>query len=103
MTARISTYPLRLPSSLKTALEKLAAADGTSMNQFIVTTVAEEIAVLGTLDQLASRRARADLLAFDRLMRRDGGEPPRPDDLVPDDLHDAVAELCGAPAPTRCW
>jgi hypothetical protein len=29
------------------------------------------------------RRQRADFDAFDRLMQRQGGEPPQPDDLIP--------------------
>ena len=36
MTTRVATFPLRLPVSLKTALEKIATRDGTSMNQFLV-------------------------------------------------------------------
>jgi hypothetical protein len=93
MTIRSSTYPLRLPVSLKEALEKIAAEDGTSMNQFIVTAVAEKIAVLKTAEYFARRRARADLEAFDRFLSREGGAPPRPDDEVPEDLRDAVARL----------
>jgi hypothetical protein len=37
---KTSTYPLRLPVSLKVALEKLSKQDGISMNQFVVTAVA---------------------------------------------------------------
>jgi hypothetical protein len=33
-----------------------------------------------TADQFAERRARADMQAFDRIINRAGGEPPRPDD-----------------------
>ena len=65
---RQSTYPLRLPNSIKAEVEKLAKADGISINQFVAT---------------AERRARADFAAFDRLMRRKGGEPPRPGDTMP--------------------
>ena len=35
MTTKVSTFSLRLPISLKAAIEKLAEADGTSMNQFL--------------------------------------------------------------------
>ena len=42
MTSRVSTFPLRLPVSLKAAIEKLAQADGTSMNQFLVMAAAEK-------------------------------------------------------------
>ena len=52
------------------------------MNQFIATAVAEKLAVMTTAEFFAERRARADFSAFDRLMRRQGGEPPRPDDTI---------------------
>jgi Arc/MetJ-type ribon-helix-helix transcriptional regulator len=32
------------------------------------------------------RRGRERLAAFDKIMSRQGGEPPRPDDLIPDDV-----------------
>jgi hypothetical protein len=35
-----------------------------------------------TADFFESRAARADLDAFDRLMGRTGGEPPREDDRI---------------------
>jgi hypothetical protein len=38
--------------------------------------------VLEAADQLAERRARADMQAFDRILNRDGGHPLRPDDLL---------------------
>lgn len=36
-----STYPLRLPRSLKKAVEQQSEQDGTSINQFVATAVAE--------------------------------------------------------------
>jgi len=57
---------------------------GTTLNQFIVSAVAEKLAALKTADYFAKRAARADFAAFDRLMKRDGGEPPRPDDRLPE-------------------
>ena len=32
-----ATYPLRLPRSIKAAVEKMAKSEGTSMNQFVAT------------------------------------------------------------------
>ncbi len=84
MTARTSTYPLRLPVSIKSEAEKLAAAEGTSLNQFVATAVAEKVAALRTASYFAERRGRADWEAFDRLMSRKGGEPPRPGDELPE-------------------
>jgi hypothetical protein len=80
---KTSTYPLRLPVSIKAEAEKLAAAEGTSLNQFVATAVAEKVAALRTASYFAERRGRADWDAFDRLMTRQGGEPPRPGDEMP--------------------
>jgi len=60
-----------------------ANAEGISFNQFVATAVAEKLAAMNTAAFFAERRARADFEAFDRLMQREGGEPPQPDDLVP--------------------
>ena len=78
-----STYPLRLPISVKAEVVRRAKADGTSFNQFVATAVAEKLAAMNTAAFFAERRNRADFDAFDRIMRRQGGEAPRPDDLIP--------------------
>ena len=82
MTTRVSTFPLRLPVSMKTALEKISERDGTSMNQFLVIAAAEKIAAMETERFFAERRGRADRKAFRRILNRKGGEPPRPDDAI---------------------
>ena len=78
-----STYPLRLPISVKAEVVRRAKADGTSFNQFVATAVAEKLAAMNTAAFFAKRRDRADFDAFDRIMQRQGGEAPRPDDLIP--------------------
>jgi len=78
-----SNYALRLPASLKSAAEKVAREDGTTLNQFIVTAVAEKLSALKTAEHFAKRADRADVAAFDRFMSRDGGEPPREGDEIP--------------------
>ena len=75
-----STYPLRLPKSVKAAAEKLAREEGISMNQFVATAVAEKLAALQTATFFAERRKRADLPAFRKLLKRAGGVPPREGD-----------------------
>ncbi len=77
------TYPLRLPRSLKKAVEEQSREDGTSINQFVATAVAEKLSALQTAEFFASRKARADFKAFDRIMRRRGGEKPRTGDEIP--------------------
>jgi hypothetical protein len=75
-----TTYPLRLPRSVRTEVERLAKQDGVSINQFVATAVAEKVTALNTADYFAIRKSRADVAAFDRVMRRKGGEPPRAGD-----------------------
>jgi hypothetical protein len=77
------TYPLRLPRSLKRAVERQSKEDGTSINQFVATAVAEKISALQTAEFFADRKARVDFKAFDQLMRRRGGEEPREGDEIP--------------------
>ena len=78
-----STYPLRLPRSLKEAVERMSKEDGTSINQFVATAVAEKVSALQTARFFQDRRARADFKAFDRIMKRRGGKPPRTGDEIP--------------------
>ena len=82
MTTRVSTFPLRLPVSMKMALEKISERDGTSMNQFLVIAAAEKIAAMETERFFEERRTRADRKAFRRILNRKGGAPPRPDDAI---------------------
>ena len=78
-----TTYPLRLPRSLKKAVERLSKQEGTSINQFVATAVAEKVSALETAHFFEDRKARADFKAFDKIMKRRGGERPRKDDEIP--------------------
>ena len=80
--ATTSNYALRLLASLKTEAEKVAAEEGTTLNQFINVAVAEKLAALRTARYFEERAARAKSGAFDRLMQTAGDEPPRPGDEV---------------------
>ena len=77
------TYPLRLPRSLKRAMERQSKEDRTSINQFVATAVAEKLSALQTAEFFADRKSRADFKAFDKLMKRRGGKPPRGGDEMP--------------------
>lgn len=80
MKTKSSTYPLRLPVSLKAAVEKLSKADGTSINQFVVMAVAEKVSALHTVEFFEERRSQADRKAFRKILGRKGGEAPREGD-----------------------
>ncbi len=85
MTTRVSTFPLRLPISLKAAIEKLAEADGTSMNQFLVMAAAEKLSAIQTAESyFGARRGRGDRDKAIAFLSRPGGVPPSPEDQLPD-------------------
>jgi hypothetical protein len=76
-----STYPLKLPTSIKTAAAELAREEGVSLNQFIAAAVAEKIGVLRTTAEFLRERAgdakAEDLLRYVRAAPR---VPPVPGD-----------------------
>lgn len=63
-----STYPLKMPRSVKAAAARLAREEGVSLNQFIATAVAEKVGTLETAGEFLRRRAAGakpeDLLRF---------------------------------------
>jgi len=75
-----STYPLRLPTSVKSAAEQLAKEEGISLNQFVATAVAEKLSAMNTAAFFAERKERANFEAFHAILTRLGGEPPRDGD-----------------------
>jgi hypothetical protein len=88
------TYPLRLPRSLKEAVERLSREDGTSINQFVATAVAEKVSALATARFFLDRQARADFKAFDKIMKRRGGKPPRKaDEVLPESRRKLILPL----------
>ncbi|MFP3944767.1 MAG: YlcI/YnfO family protein [Alphaproteobacteria bacterium] len=80
---RKSTFPLRLPESVKAAVEDAARREGVSVNQFVATAVSEKLSVLRTAEFFTERRRRADWEAFDRIMTRRGGQKPVKGDEIP--------------------
>jgi hypothetical protein len=63
-----STYPLKLPNSVKNAAAELAKVDGVSLNQFIASAVAEKVGTLQTARLFLQEKAGAakpkDLLKY---------------------------------------
>ncbi|ETW96777.1 MAG: hypothetical protein ETSY1_25280 [Candidatus Entotheonella factor] len=83
--ATTSNYALRLLSSLKAEAEKVAAAEGTTLNQLINVAVAEKLAALRTEHYFEERAKRADLEAFDQFLEMAGDEPPcKGDEMIED-------------------
>lgn len=77
-----STYPLKLPTSIKRAAAELAASDGVSLNQFIAAAVAEKVGSLRTARDFLKERAGSskpkDMLKY---LRRAPRVAPTTDDV----------------------
>ncbi len=52
-----STYPLKLPLSIKKAAQRLAKEDGVSLNLWIAAAVAEKVGVVETAAEFFKKRA----------------------------------------------
>ena len=76
--ATTSNYALRLLASLKAEAEQVAAAEGSTLNQFINIAVAEKLAALRTERYFKERAQRANLADFDQFLDMAGDEPPPP-------------------------
>jgi len=74
---------LHQPRSLKDAVERISKEEGTSINRFVATAVAEKVSALQTAHFFEDRKARADFKAFDRIMKRRSGKPPRAGNEMP--------------------
>jgi len=77
-----ATYALRLPLSLKSGAQQMAREDGSTLNQFIVSAVAEKLAALKTASYFAQRAQDGDLDQALKLLSRAGGMPPATGDVL---------------------
>jgi len=78
-------YPLQLPQSLKETAARLAMEDGVSLNQWIVSAVAQKIGAVETASDFLKARAgtakRGDLT---KLLDRAPDAPPVSKDVIKD-------------------
>jgi hypothetical protein len=84
-----ANYALRLQASLKSEAERVAKAEGTTLNQFINVAVAEKLSALRTADYFKERAARADIGNALELLDHAGDEPPRAGDEIVSDLRES--------------
>jgi hypothetical protein len=71
-----ANYALRLQASLKSEAERVAKAEGTTLNQFINVAVAEKLSALRTAEYFKERAARGDVRTALELLDCAGDEPP---------------------------
>ncbi|HUL17028.1 MAG TPA: toxin-antitoxin system HicB family antitoxin [Terriglobales bacterium] len=76
-----ATYPLKLPTSIKKAAQRLAKEDGVSLNQWIASAVAEKVGVVETAAEFFTKRAgKAAGAGMLRFLRRAPRAVPEPGD-----------------------
>lgn len=78
-----ANYALRLQPSLKSAAERIASAEGTSLNQFINVAVAEKLSALETEEFFKARAARGNRRAFLDFLDGGANELPAAGDEFP--------------------
>ena len=79
----MSQVALRLPDSLHEYAKQLAAQDDASLNQFIVTAVAEKVSALRTETFFKERAALSSRANLKRVMAKVRDVPPRLGDELP--------------------
>ena len=79
----MSTLSVRLPNSLHNQLRELARREGTSINQFISSAVAEKLAALLTEELLETRAQRGTRRKFDAVLRAVPDVVPDANDRLP--------------------
>jgi hypothetical protein len=77
------TYPLKLPASLKREAERLAKADGVSLNQWITVAVAQKVTAVESAEAFFRRRAgEAKAEDMKAILARVPDVPPMPGDEI---------------------
>lgn len=80
---RASAFSLKWPASLESAVAKICKEEDTDINQFVVMAVAEKVSAIKTASFFAAGVAEADIEAALRILRRDEGQSPEPEDRLP--------------------
>jgi HicB family len=77
------TYPLKLPASLKREAERLARADGVSLNQWITVAVAQKVTAVESAAAFFRRRAGdATPEDMEKILAMAPDVPPLPGDEI---------------------
>ena len=66
----MGTISLRIPESIHKQIRELAKQDGTSINQFITTALAEKMSALLTEDYLKQRAKRGSREKFEKALSK---------------------------------
>ena len=78
-----ATYPLKLPSSIKKAAQRLAKEDGVSLNQWIAAAVAQKVGVVETAAEFFKKRAgKATGEGLKKFLKNAPNVTPDPEDKL---------------------
>jgi hypothetical protein len=78
-----ATYPLKLPTSIKKAAERLAKEDGVSLNQWIASAVAQKVGVVETAALFFQKRTgKATGSGLMKFVRNAPKNVPGPEDRL---------------------
>lgn len=80
----MSNYPLRLPDHVMTAARQLAELNGTSLNQFLSSLIAERVGEMKASAEIQARAERATPAAALAILRRAPDRPPLAGDERPE-------------------
>ena len=66
----MTNYPLRLPDHIMSAAKALAAKNGASLNQFLLTLIAERVGEMNAFDMIEQRAARGNVDAAMKVLAK---------------------------------
>lgn len=79
----MSNYPLRLPDHVMAEVKYLAERNGTSLNQFLASLIAERVGELKATAEIQARVERANPAAALAILRHVPDRPPLKGDELP--------------------
>ena len=79
----MGNYPLRLPDHVMAEARHLAEANGTSLNQFLASLIAERIGELKAVAEFRARAERSDPKSALAILARAPDRPPLAGDEFP--------------------
>ncbi len=76
----MSTMSLRLPDYLHNSIREIADTEHISVNQLVITAIAEKVSALATEKYLNTMAAKGSVQAFDQVMAKVKKRQPLPGD-----------------------
>ena len=100
MTTNTTNETLIIQPAIMEELTRVAAEEGTTVNQFVNALVAEKLAALRAFELIKERAARGDRAAISRILAKaNGNEPPPATQRV---ACRTTRRVAGLPSGGRC-